>query len=60
MTSQANNLHTTREHDVMILVACGASDRQIGLQLFISPWTVRHYVRHACVKASDRQTCLRA
>ncbi|WP_172451025.1 response regulator transcription factor [Candidatus Chloroploca asiatica] len=50
MTSQRDNLLTTREHDVMTLVARGASDRQIALQLFLSPWTVRHYVRHACVK----------
>ncbi|MBP1468268.1 helix-turn-helix transcriptional regulator [Candidatus Chloroploca sp. M-50] len=50
MTSQRDNLLTTREHDVMTLVASGASDRQIALQLFLSPWTVRHYVRHVCVK----------
>ncbi|NCC31616.1 MAG: LuxR family transcriptional regulator [Chloroflexia bacterium] len=50
MTSQRDNLLTPREHEVMTLVARGASDRQIALQLFLSPWTVRHYVRHACVK----------
>ncbi|WP_165360958.1 response regulator transcription factor [Candidatus Chloroploca sp. Khr17] len=50
MTSHSDNLLTTREHDVMTLVARGASDRQIASRLFLSPWTVRHYVRHACVK----------
>ncbi len=41
---------TIREHDVLVLLAKGMTNKQIGRQLHISPFTVRHHVTHLSKK----------
>jgi len=41
---------TTREHQILQLVALGYSQREIGEQLFIAPATVRNHLAHARAK----------
>jgi DNA-binding NarL/FixJ family response regulator len=41
---------TTREIDILQLVARGQSDRQISEQLYLSPRTVNAHIRHMLAK----------
>ncbi len=42
---------TSREVEVVQLVARGFSDRQIGEDLFVSPWTVHAHPRNILTKS---------
>lgn len=46
---------TARERDVLRELATGKSDQHIGLQLGISPWTVRYHLKHLYHKLKVRR-----
>lgn len=46
---------TARERDVLRELATGKSDQDIGLQLGISPWTVRYHLKHLYHKLNVRR-----
>lgn len=43
-----------RELEILALVASGLNAREIGRQLFVSPWTVRNHVKAIYRKAGIR------
>lgn len=45
---------STREMEVLALVASGLNTREIGRRLFVSPWTVRNHVKAIYRKAGIR------
>ncbi|GMA34447.1 hypothetical protein GCM10025876_06510 [Demequina litorisediminis] len=45
---------TDREREVMVMVAEGLSNDEIGLRLFISPATAKTHVNRAMMKVSAR------
>lgn len=45
---------STRELEILALVASGLNAREIGRRLFVSPWTVRNHVKAIYRKAGIR------
>jgi DNA-binding NarL/FixJ family response regulator len=55
-TSYAHNAISTRELDVLLLLAQGLTSKQIGNQLFISPNTVDNHRRNMIARTGARDT----
>ena len=48
--SPAADLLSTREHEIALLVAQGLSNKEIAIELGISPWTVSAHLRRIFTK----------
>ena len=48
--SPAADLLSTREHEIALLVARGLSNKEIAIELGISPWTVSAHLRRIFTK----------
>ena len=58
---QAERLLTTREHEILRLIAAGMRNQEIATQLFISPATVKRHIANVYTKldASHRTDALK-